>query len=787
MDEPTLMTKNHFLEKVLFWVLLLVSALSPIFFLPFSFVSTQFSTSLLFAFAVILATIIYVISSLISGSLDLPRPTKYVIGFTATVPIVYFFAGIANGFSRMSFFGYTFDQSTVGFIALAFIYLFLVSILFRNKNRIFYSYFAFVISSIILAAYLLLRIILGAKFLSFGMFSDITMTPVGSFNNVGIFFGIGAILSLLSCQMLNLSKLVKALVSVALVLSLFFLAIVNFKIVWIILSICALLYIIYSLVSQRNSGTLSMKKIPIYPLASLIIGIIFIIWGAGIGSILSNKLNISNLEVRPSLSVTLDIAKNTIKQRPLFGSGPNTFVTQWLFWKPDDVISTIFWNTDFTNGIGLIPTFAVTTGLVGVLSWLVFLSFYLYLGIKSIFAKIEDSFNKFLLVSSFLVSLYLWIMAFAYVSSTVIFILTFFFTGLFFASVYITGIIPVGRKVFSDNPKNGFMLSLFLVAVLLASLALAYGLYKNSESLWYFQKASYALNNTGDVSLAETNMTKAIRALPYDVYYRALSEIELARLNIIVSQNVQDVKPEVIQSQFKNTLSNAIKAGISAKDADPTNYINWISLGRVYEAVSPPQLQIQGAYESAQFAYGEALRRNPKNPSILAVFARLALAHNDLKQARAYAEQAIAVKQNYIDAYFLLSQIEVADNNIKGAIDAVSASSVINPTDPGIFFQLGLLKYNIKDYFGAIDALEKATKLTPDYANAKYFLGLSYEATGDHSRAIEQFSSLKLTNPDNKEVNTILLNLRAGKPIFTNTTNPKPEKGKKLPVKETQP
>jgi tetratricopeptide (TPR) repeat protein len=114
----------------------------------------------------------------------------------------------------------------------------------------------------------------------------------------------------------------------------------------------------------------------------------------------------------------------------------------------------------------------------------------------------------------------------------------------------------------------------------------------------------------------------------------------------------------------------------------------------------------------------------------------------------------------------------------------VTAASVIDPTNPAIFFQLGLLKYNEKDYAGAIAALEKATQMTPDYANAKYFLGLSYEAVGRHADAITQFEDIKVTNPDSAEVDAILANLKAGKPIFTGDTATSPEKGKTLPVKE---
>ncbi|KKR31542.1 MAG: hypothetical protein UT65_C0023G0001, partial [Parcubacteria group bacterium GW2011_GWF2_39_8b] len=629
-----------------------------------------------------------------------------------------------------------------------------------------------------------------AEVLSFGLFNTLTSTMIGSWNNVGIFFGICALLSLLTFEMIQGSKFMKILLSLALLLSLFFLALVNFSIIWVILAITAFLFILYRMFSAQSaypsqtSFGKKLSKIPLYSSIVLLVSLVFVIWGATTGSYLSNKFSVTNVEVRPNLSVTLDIARNTLQSRPLFGSGPNTFAVEWLTFRPDDIISTIFWNTDFQSGIGLIPTFAVTTGAIGILSWLLLLGFYVYLGFESIFSPVTDVFVKYLITSSFFVSLYLWIMTFVYVPSTSIFILTFFFSGLFLASVYLAGLIPTSIHVFSRSPKTGFLSSLIMVIFFIASSALGYGLFKNSQSLWYFQKSSYAFNTSNDINLSEEYMGKAIMAVPSDIYYRALSEIELAKLSLILSQDPKKVKPEDAQKQFSETLTTAIKAGIGAKDADPKNYLNWITLGRVYEAVSVPEFGIDGAYQSAQFAYNEALRRNPKNPGIFMLFAWLAVTGKDLKQAKQYALQAIAVKKNYIDAYFLLSQIEVADKNIKGAIESVTAASVIDPTDPGIFFQLGLLKYNSQDFDGAIIALEKAITLTPNYANAKYFLGLAYEAIGERTKAIEQFEQLAITNPDSEEVKTILTNLKAGKPIFTGTQSAKPEKGKTLPVKE---
>jgi hypothetical protein len=115
--------KRSMFDKVSLCILLAVTALAPVFFVPASFISTQFGTSLLFGFGVIASILIYLVSGIVLGSIDLPNPSRYVIGFSAVAPLVYILAGVSNGFSRMAFFGYTFDQSTVGFVVLGFVYI----------------------------------------------------------------------------------------------------------------------------------------------------------------------------------------------------------------------------------------------------------------------------------------------------------------------------------------------------------------------------------------------------------------------------------------------------------------------------------------------------------------------------------------------------------------------------------------------------------------------------------------------------------------------------------------
>ncbi len=76
---------------------------------------------------------------------------------------------------------------------------------------------------------------------------------------------------------------------------------------------------------------------------------------------------------------------------------------------------------------------------------------------------------------------------------------------------------------------------------------------------------------------------------------------------------------------------------------------------------------------------------------------------------------------------------------------------------------------------------ERAVLLDPNYSNARYFLGLIYDKKGDKKAAIEQFEKIEKFNPDNKEVKTILANLREGKPALEGVAPGQPPIQEKAP------
>ncbi|HEY4508567.1 MAG TPA: tetratricopeptide repeat protein [Candidatus Paceibacterota bacterium] len=785
--------------------------LLPVFFIPVFSFPFQFSKALLLSLLVLIALCVWLIARLKDGQFFLPS-SPLLIALGAIVG-VFALSGLLSGSVGTSLWGQGFEVGTTLNILIVSLLAFLISVLFRGKEQIFGSYLAFLAAFFLTALFHVLRLVLGPGFLSLGVFTETVSNAIGKWNDLGVFFGASALLSLVTIELLQLNRLFRSVIYIALAVSLFFLAVINFGTVWFVLGLFSLIFLVYlisfsssaprgadavlgedgdmplsSATERRDvSVSASVRRIPIPSLTVLLISVVFILAGGTIGREISSALNISQIEARPSWQATFAVARQTLIKDPLLGAGPNQFTGEWLQFKPDGINTTIFWNTDFSYGVGLIPTFLATTGILGVMAWVAFFLLFVYTGFKAILSRLSDAFSRYLITSSFLVAFFLWIFTIFYIPSLTVFALAFLFTGLFITALTAEGMSPVTAFSFARDPRAGFVSVLALILLLIGAVTLGYSLVQKYAAAVFFQKGVIAFNAEGNLDTSERLISRAATVGPLDLYYRFLTELSLIRMNTLLSQNQSAVSAESVRSGFQTLLGAALGYARQAVALNPSNYQNFMTLGRVYEAVTP--LNIEGAYESAKAAYEQALTQNPRSPAILLTLARLEVAKKDNAKARENIARALREKNNYTEAIFLLAQIEAAEGNIKAAISSVEAASIISPGDPSIFFQLGMLRFTDKDYRGAAGAFERSVALSPTYANAKYFLGLSYDKLSRATDAITQFNDLQKTNPDNAEVKLILSNLRAGRPPFSNAAPPvddKPEKRVKLPVEEKQ-
>ncbi|MEK7614257.1 MAG: tetratricopeptide repeat protein [Patescibacteria group bacterium] len=783
--------KRFFLsDNFSFGLILGLTFLLPMFFLPATGVSLDVGKMFLISVITLVAFVLWITNCFTKSSVKIPK--SFLLGALFLVSLIVVVATAVSPVRMVSFFGQGVEVGTASFMVVAFLLTFVVSLAADSNNKIFRFYLALFSSFVLIAGYHAVRLFAGPDVLSFGLFNDIRSNPIGGWNNLSIFFGLILTLSLLTLEIIQIGKVYKFLLYVVLVVSLFFLAVINFTTSWIVLALISAILFGYRIYLNKfkragskpeEANLLSGGGIPWVPLVVFVVSVVLALTSGTLGNKLPSYFKTAQIEVRPSWIATADIARNTLKENLLLGSGPNRFSNEWQTYRPEALNNTVFWAADFNAGIGFIPTFVVTTGLLGGILWIVFLAVFLYSGIRAMFSSGANMISKYLIWSSFLSAAYLWAFSIFYVPSLTITGLTFIMTGIFVA-VSLNN--SAGKFEFS-LPKNqklklvSILVSVFLVV---ASVSLGYIFVKNTVAAVYFGKAMEILNSGGDIDTGEKALLKAISMNPIDTYKRVLSQFFAYKMNNLLQQ--KDLNPEIARPQFINFMSNAIQSAKQAVSYDETSYSNWINLGIVYETLVP--IGIGGAYEEARKSYEKAIELSPKNPSTYLVLARLEISNKNPKTAREYLNKAIALKSNYTEALFSLSQIEIREGNTKEAISKTEYASSLNPDNAGLFFQLGLLKYTAKDYKGAIVALERATTIIPDYANAMYFLGLSYDNVGRKGDAIRQFIRIGELNSDNQEVKKILKNLTGGKDAFAGISPPDnaPESKKSPPVNETK-
>lgn len=769
------------------WALYALIAVTPIFFIPSVAAPFQFSKSMLIAVLVTFGFIFFVIGRLQHQRLSVIIEPLLLASFA--VPIAYVLSAVLSS-AHMPFVGERLGPDSAAFILFATLALVLAAHVLKSKADLLGAYLSFLGGSILVAVFYGLHLLLGSRFPSFNIFLTTEAGPLGTFNTVGMFFGLVVVLLLITLVGLGLPRKPRFLVVGSLGVALFFLMVTNIALVWWLVGIVALGVLVYGVMrtsftrgnDEDEDESSSQSTALIASFTVLAISLAFIFVSSALTSSVANYFKVGELDIRPSFSATLDIAKESFREHPLFGSGPGTFPKVWAQHRPDVLNQTVAWNVDFVDGVGLIPTSVVTTGAVGLLAWVVFLGWFVFAGVRALLlSQVHDEVSYYLMLSSFVAALYLWILAVMMVPGVLMYLLAFVFSGICIATLRLSDRgIREYSLIFKDRPKVGFVTVLGLTVTLLVSIVSMFTLTERYVAAFHFQRAVAAFNQSAEVNDTLDPLTRAISLDERDTYHRLLSSVALARLNQIINANPEP--NDEARAQFQSVLEQAIISADRAVALDDSDYANWLQLAQVYRFVA--SLKIEGGYDNAKRAYDEALRLRPNSPNILLEMAQLELAHEQPDPAMVFLQEALSLRPNYSDAMFLLAQIQLSKDDLPAAISSVESAVTFSPNNPLAHFQLGLLRYSDAQYDRAANAFERAITLAPDYANARYFLGLSYYWTDHRDKAIEQFEIVSKLNPDIQELHDIIANMQQGLDPFSGTAIANPPVAPEPDVRE---
>ena len=745
----------------------LLVGLTPLWFLPVTVFPLELNKAYLAYMLIVASFVFWLLARIQEGRMRLPK--NYIALALMALVAAVFLSGLFSISRHVSFIGLGHEEGTVAALTLFSLAALVTSLLFSEHQHVKNLFRVFMLSAGIVFVFQFLHSILGISLFSQTIFATPASNLIGSWNAFGIFWGLAGIIALFLSD--NPDGKWRWYFYAVAIAGLAALVAVNFNVAWWLFAAFTVAFLAY-LFSFGNG----VKALGWLPILALLVSLLFIITPV-LGQTISGVIGITALDVRPNLQSSWQVIQNTLEENIFLGSGPNTFLYDWMKFKPLDVNTTPFWAVRFNSGIAFLPSLVATTGLAGVIALALLILSFLWYALRSMFTQTEKSEGSFMTLSLMTV-LYLLLAEMFYTPGFLLTLFLFIFLGVFMGHITRHGLAGEYSFALFKNSGVGFVSVLLLLALSLASVSELYFLGQKYAAAIFYGRAIRSFNIDGNIDAARQSLTTAWNLDRQDQYARSLVDVNLARLGQVV--NNTNLPPEELRTRFQDALNETIQNGQQTTQLNRVDPANWLAFGRIYEAVIP--FNISGAADLAADAYKNSETYNPTSPEPLLAQARIEAARNDLPKAKELLRRANGLKSDYVASRFLLAQVEATTGNLNEALVETQNALFLAPDDIGILFQLGLLFYQDGQYDNSQIVLERAVEINSSYSNARYFLGLIYDRKGDTPRALGEFEKISELNPANDEVKRIVANLKGNRPALEGIAPPPPEERKTPPV-----
>lgn len=774
MEQPSSISARHSATSVARVLFLLGLGIMPILVIPmvgFPFLIAKIAWFAIFA---VLAIASVGFASFRSRSFHIPSNTLARVVFLLLG--AYAFSVVLSQDWQLSLAGSGIEVDSLLFMAMATLAFFLSAILFKTRESVHTLFTAIASATAVVGFFQLIRFIAGEKFFSSGVFAQSSVNLVGSWNDFGIIIALLAVISAGFIDSKRASK-IKTLVFYALLaVSLGILTVVNFQTLWWLL-IASAVVVAYGTMRVAKTDSFGehagrMQRIPFASIVIVFVAGSFLLWGNVIAPKIQKVVPVAVAEAQLTPQTVLEVTRSTYAQSALttfFGSGPNTFAQQWLLYKPASLTSSQYWTLDFNSGFSTVLTSFVTGGLVVGLLFLLIPVLALIYFFRTIVSVREAERREIIVVVSASVALLFGAVCF-YAPGQVVQILAFSLLGVFATWV-------MAEREWVISVGMGHIVGTIALIVATVALFVCAGMYaQRFIASKYEGKASVAISKN-DMLSAEYYARRALAVHRTDGTLHLLATIKFSEAQAI-SAETDKATESTRAERFQKALSEASTLATSAATEYPKHWGNWLTLAQLYEALIP--LKVEGAYQRSEEAYANAISLSPRNPQLYLMAARMEASANNEQKARAAVNQALTLKPNYTDAILFVVQLEIANKNLDGALNAALVAVQTAPDNAGLWLEVGVLAFNKEDDKTAKQALGRAIELVPDYANAKYFLALVEYRLGNVGESVALLEGLVASNPENAEVASILATIKSGKSPFP----PKSKIPATAPVKE---
>ncbi|MFH0891900.1 MAG: tetratricopeptide repeat protein [Candidatus Falkowbacteria bacterium] len=448
-------------------------------------------------------------------------------------------------------------------------------------------------------------------------------------------------------------------------------------------------------------------------------------------------------EGRLDFGNTAVVSWSAIKNRPFFGYGSEMFSAAISLFRPAELNDAVGWDTRYKTGSSHFFVLAATSGLPVFASYLaIIIAWFYYIivrGYKLMSPKEDNNDGAWIFFALTAAGLALLAGQLLYAANTVLWL--FFWIFLALASAF----MPAEKSVkYSLKPGRAvlfiFICVIFLLFLGWTALLGKYGQYFLADR--NFNRAALAADRD---ETSENYLFSADRLNPRNYSYKiSLSKFYLSAALGEALKPVGERSAEAVRDNFNRSIGWAEKA----RAATPYAVAVYENLGVVYRDIG---VYSPASYDLSIKAFEEAARLEPTNPVIQSELGHIYLAQGLFDDAISAYGRAEDLKKDFFPARLGMARTHAARGDYDQAL-ALFSELEGGPDDVSVFFEEGRIYFNQGNIDEAIKKFRQAIELEPLYANGLYALALALEKGGAFDEARFYYSMVGKLNPGNAEI-----------------------------------
>lgn len=757
----------------------------PLFFLNLTYQGIGFEKQYYFYFWTFLGVAVLLARGMSGGKVEIRRTTLDIpLGILWIATVISTIFSVDKYHSVFGLFGNP-VSGLISLTAIIFAYYLVVS--YVSKNRAMIMWWAITISGGLVVIWSFLTTM---NFISPIILAYVSPSLTGSFTNLSVFLGIMLPIFLMSFSLLHNNankktktvKIGEGVLYIIVLLDVVTLSVLYGYVQWYIIVGALGLLLVFTM---SHLIKVSQKTI-IMTIAVFLLMFFFWLWGQ---PILTRTAIQSESSMKYSLS--LDIAKEAIKNKPLFGSGPGTYGYNFSLYRPIDLNKTGQYDVRFYSDRGILMESVSTLGVIGVIALIIVVLTYVSTAIHALLQSNNDNIKTVAL-------------------------------GLFAASAIALLYALIGAV-------DGMIIlyGTLIAALMIGLLRCSSGESDEKISLSMTSSPQYALSfaflsilvavgvifgfvTLGKMFVADVHAGSALKARASNDFGRSTNLFEKAiilneqegRYFTVIGQygldlaNIETAKPDGERNddfiaQFVTGATGAVSTG---KELMPNDVLANETRGFVYENSGG---FASNALEIALNAYTRARDLEPKNPYLDIAIGKLKLIEAQSKGDDAAEEKEALIREAmtyfiaakdkttfdydgqsislFAPAHYYISVVEEVNGNIDDSIDAMTTALQVTRIASGNDQQQTLSRqinygFNLARLLqqrGTDDDMKNAENLllqiigaNDQEINSYLSLGLLYEKQGRRDEAIAEYKKIiTVLSGDNEQAQENIQNL----------------------------